>query len=74
MHRKFLKTAAVILTGAFLLSSCSIGGKKYKGYLEIPDDVPSSYTIFEDSVPKRIDNQVGGTCWASSATTVMEYG
>ena len=74
MHRKFLKTAAVILTVAFLLSSCSIGGKKYKGYLEIPDDVPSSYTVFDDAVPKRIDNQVGGTCWASAATTVMEYG
>lgn len=74
MHRKILKTAAILLSAVFLLSSCSIGGKKYRGCIEIADKVPSSYSVFDENMPKRIDNQVGGTCWASAATTIMEYG
>lgn len=75
MKRRIIKLTAVLLAGMFLLSSCSgVGKKKYKGYIEIPDEVPSSYSIFDDAMPRRVDNQVGGTCWASAATTVMEYG
>jgi hypothetical protein len=74
MDRRLIKLTSMIISGILLLSSCSVGGKKYKGYIEIPDEVPSSYSIFDEAMPKHIDNQVGGTCWASAATTVMEYG
>lgn len=72
MNRKLLELTSIILTGALLLSSCSFK-KRYKGYYDIPANAPSSYCVFDDSIPRSVDNQVRGTCWASAATTAMEY-
>ncbi|SMC31379.1 Cysteine protease, C1A family [Oscillospiraceae bacterium] len=74
MKSKSLKLTALLLIAAVLMTSCGIGRKKYKNYLEIPDEVPSEYSIFDEGIARRVDSQVGGTCWASAATTVMEYG